>query len=169
MEQAAAGFLQSQLACLLPLLHGIAMHPSFYWNSCCVSSWERISDRNISPKIKVGANYINGRMAQQEATINGYDSALFLNRMGTMAEGLRALYGARCKLITPSTSESVLKSITRRTILELSVSHLGCTVEERPIGQNWSYVCDEAFMRFCSRAHPNHLYRWLHSWSRHPA
>jgi branched-chain amino acid aminotransferase len=50
--------------------------------TACVSSWERISDRSVSPRIKAGANYINSRMAQLEALENGYDTALFLNREG---------------------------------------------------------------------------------------
>ena len=39
---------------------------------CCVSSWQRINDNSISPRIKCGANYINSRMAQLEALKNGY-------------------------------------------------------------------------------------------------
>ncbi len=38
---------------------------------CCTSTWERINDRSVSPRIKAGANYINSRMAQLEALVNG--------------------------------------------------------------------------------------------------
>ena len=55
--------------------------------NCCVSSWERISDLNMSPRIKVGANYINSRMAQSEAFMNGYYSAILMNYQGKITEG----------------------------------------------------------------------------------
>ena len=32
--------------------------------NCCVTSWRRISDENLSPRIKCGANYINSRVGQ---------------------------------------------------------------------------------------------------------
>ena len=46
---------------------------------CCVSSWMRINDLAISPRIKAGANYLNSRMAFMEAKTNGYDYGIFLN------------------------------------------------------------------------------------------
>ena len=36
---------------------------------CQVSSWERISDRNLSPRAKVGANYINSRHYQEALNV----------------------------------------------------------------------------------------------------
>ena len=38
---------------------------------CGISSWQRISDKNLSPRVKSGANYINSRMAQLEAIEHG--------------------------------------------------------------------------------------------------
>ena len=46
--------------------------------NCCVTSWRRISDENLSPRIKCGANYINSRVGQREALRNGYDTCIFL-------------------------------------------------------------------------------------------
>lgn len=116
--------------------------------SCCVSSWERISDRNLSPKIKVGANYINSRMAQLEALANGCDSAIFLNRAGHIAEGPGScFFMVRDRtLVTPPLSASVLESITRDTLLELATSVLHYWVEVRPIDRTELYICDEAFL-----------------------
>lgn len=54
---------------------------------CCVTSWRRISDTMLSPRIKCGANYINSRMGQREALRNGYDTCVFLNDAGKVAEG----------------------------------------------------------------------------------
>ncbi len=115
---------------------------------CCVSSWERISDRNFSPKIKVGANYINSRMAQMEAQENGYDSAIFMNNQGKIAEGPGScLFMIRDNvLVTPPCTASVLDSITRATIIELAKNVLHVETVERDIDRTELYICDEAFL-----------------------
>ena len=115
---------------------------------CCVSSWERISDRNFSPKIKVGANYINSRMAQMEAQENGYDSAIFMNNQGKIAEGPGScLFIIRDNiLVTPPCTASVLDSITRATIIELAKNVLHVETVERDIDRTELYICDEAFL-----------------------
>lgn len=115
---------------------------------CCVSSWERISDRNFSPKIKVGANYINSRMAQMEAQENGYDSAIFMNNQGKIAEGPGScLFMIRDNvLVTPPRTASVLDSITRATIIELAKNVLQIETVERDIDRTELYICDEAFL-----------------------
>lgn len=116
--------------------------------NCCVSSWTRISDRNMSPRVKVGANYINSRMAQLEALENGYDSALLMNEQGKMAEGPGScLFMVRDgRLITPPCTASVLESITRETIIELAKSVWGLETQERDIDRTELYICDEAFL-----------------------
>lgn len=115
---------------------------------CCISSWERISDRNLSPKVKVGANYINSRMAQMEALENGYDSAIFLNNQGKVSEGPGScLFMVRDnKLITPPITASILESITRDTVIQLAKEVLNIEVVEREIDRTELYICDEAFL-----------------------
>lgn len=115
---------------------------------CCISSWERISDNNLSPHAKVGANYINSRMAQLEALENGYDSAIFLNNQGKVAEGPGSCFfmvrdGV---LITPPLSASVLESITRDTVITIAKEVLGIPTIERNIDRTELYICDEAFL-----------------------
>ena len=39
----------------------------------CVSSWTRISDNVLPPRLKCFSNYHNGRLAAMEATVSGYD------------------------------------------------------------------------------------------------
>mgnify|MGYP001279370516 CR=1 FL=1 len=115
---------------------------------CCVSSWIRISDRNLSPRIKVGANYINSRMAQLEAMENGYDSAIFLNDHGKVSEAPGScifIIRNNC-LITPPLTASVLESITRVTIIELAKNVLNIKTIERDIDRTELYICDEAFL-----------------------
>jgi branched-chain amino acid aminotransferase len=115
---------------------------------CCVSSWERISDRNLSPKVKVGANYINSRMAQLEAIENNYDSAIFMNNQGKIAEGPGScLFIIRDgKLITPPWTASVLESITRDTIIQLAKNELKIDTVERDIDRTELYISDEIFL-----------------------
>jgi len=115
---------------------------------CCISSWERISDKNLSPKVKVGANYINSRMAQMEALQNGYDSAIFMNSQGKIAEGPGSCFFMirDGKLITPPCTASVLESITRDTVIRMAKEVLGLETVERDIDRTELYICDEAFL-----------------------
>lgn len=118
----------------------------------CISSWERISERNMSPRVKVGANYINSRLAKLEAMDNGYDSAVFLNNLGYVAEGTGScifLVKAN-KLITPMLTDSILASITRDTVIRIAKELLDMEVEERSVTRTELYTCDEAF--FCGSA-----------------
>lgn len=115
---------------------------------CCVSSWERISDKNISPRIKVGANYVNSRMAQLEALENGYDSAIFMNNQGKIAEGPGScIFIVRDNiLITPPLTASVLESITRSTIIKIAEKELNIKTIERDIDRTELYISDEIFL-----------------------
>ncbi len=114
---------------------------------CCISSWRRMNDTTMSPRIKCGANYINSRMAQCEALRDGYDTAIFLNDVGKVAEGPGScLFLVRNGvLITPLLTDSVLESITRDTIIKLAVD-MGIPVEERTVDRTELYICDEAFL-----------------------
>lgn len=115
---------------------------------CCISSWQRIHDTSLSPRIKCGANYINSRMGQREALRNGYDTTIFLNREGTVSEGPGScLFLVKDGvLVTPRLTDSVLESITRDTILTLAREVLRIPVEERSIDRTELYICDEAFL-----------------------
>lgn len=114
---------------------------------CCVSSWERISDRNMPPRAKVGANYVSGRLAQLEARRHGYDMPLLLNDRGTVSEAPGAcFFGVRDDtLITPPSSASILESITRASILDIA-NDIGIRTEVREIDRTELYCVDEAFV-----------------------
>ena len=116
--------------------------------NCCVTSWRRISDENLSPRIKCGANYINSRVGQREALRNGYDTCIFLNEVGKVAEGPGSCFFMikNGKLITPRLTDSVLESITRDTIIRLAKEELGLEFEERTIDRTELYLADEAFL-----------------------
>ena len=54
----------------------------------CTSTWRRIDDLNLPPRVKTGANYINGRYAHLEAASIGADLPILLNFNGKVSEGL---------------------------------------------------------------------------------
>ena len=113
----------------------------------CVTSWRRISDNNLSPRVKCGANYINSRVGQREALRNGYDTCIFLNEFGKISEGPGSCFFLvkNGELITPQLTDAVLESITRDTVIQLA-TNLGIKVVERTIDRTELYVCDEAFL-----------------------
>ncbi len=121
--------------------------------SCCVSSWCRIGDTSMPPRIKIGANYQNSRLAAVEASINGYDGAILLNQQGKVAEGPGAcVFMVRngVAFTTPVTS-GILESITRDTLIGLFESELDTRVVVRDIDRTELYVADEVF--FCGTAY----------------
>lgn len=115
--------------------------------NCCITSWRRISDNNLSPRIKCGANYINSRVGQREALRNGYDTCIFLNEFGKISEGPGSCFFMvnDGKIITPQLTDAVLESITRDTIIKLA-KDMGIEVVERTIDRTEVYTCEEAFL-----------------------
>jgi branched-chain amino acid aminotransferase len=117
-----------------------------------VSSWVRIADNVMPPRIKAIPNYWNSRLATREAQADGYDGAIILNTAGKVAEGPGAcLFIVREGVaITPPVTASILESITRATVIVLLRELLGVPVIEREVDRTELYVCDEAF--FCGTA-----------------
>ena len=124
--------------------------PAALWNgvAACVATWRRITDDSVPPRLKAGANYQNSRLAQTEARVNGYDTAIILNHRGTVAEGPGAclMMLRDAKLVTPPVTAGILESITRTTLMDLAVRELGVQVVEREIDRTELYVADEVFM-----------------------
>jgi branched-chain amino acid aminotransferase len=116
-----------------------------------VSSWTRISDAVMPPRVKAIANYHNSRLAIGQARTDGYDSAILLTDAGTVSEGpgfaLFMLRGG--KLVTPPVTAGILESVTRDTLMVLA-PELGLEVVEREIDRTELYVADELF--FCGSA-----------------
>jgi branched-chain amino acid aminotransferase len=112
------------------------------------STWRRISDSVMPPRMKSIANYHNGRMASIEAKRNGYDAPLMLNVDGRIAEGFgyNICFVRDGRLATPAVTESILEGITRDAVIRLAREHLGMTVEERPVDRTEIYTVDEAFV-----------------------
>ncbi|HXI15600.1 MAG TPA: aminotransferase class IV [Chloroflexota bacterium] len=115
----------------------------------CVSSWTRVGDNQLSPRIKCISNYQNSRMALLEATLNGYDQPIILNSQGRVTEGPAAcIFIVRDGVvITPSLTSGILESITRTAVLRLCRDELGLPTEEREVDRTELYVAEEIF--FC--------------------
>lgn len=116
--------------------------------AACVSSWRRIGDDTMPPRIKTGANYHNSRLAHQEAKRNGYDTALILNQRGTVAEapGACMMMVRNGRLVTTPPVSGVLEGITLDTVAALARDELGVELDTREIDRTELYVADELFL-----------------------
>ncbi|WP_137388588.1 aminotransferase class IV [Rhodoligotrophos defluvii] len=114
----------------------------------CISSWRRIGDNNLPPRVKNSANYANGRLALLEARRHGYDEAILLTEDGAVSEAAAAcLFAVRHgKLVTPAGTQSILESVTRDSLIQLAREVVGCPVEERAIDRTELLTCHEAFL-----------------------
>lgn len=116
---------------------------------CSVSSWRRISDDVLPPRIKASANYQNSRLPLIQAKRDGYDSVIMLNSSGQLTEGPGAtLFLVReGTVLTPPVTAGILEGITRATLIQLFREYCGRDVMERPIDRTEIYLAEEAF--FC--------------------
>jgi len=112
-----------------------------------ISSWTRIADNQMPPRIKAMSNYQNNRLAQLDARVSGYDDTIMLTAAGKVAEapGACVFLVRRGEVITPSVTSGILESITRDTIIRLCRERLGLTVIEREVDRTELYVADEIF------------------------
>ena len=115
----------------------------------CISSWRRISDIALPPRIKCTANYANSRLSSIQAKEDGYDEAILLTQQGYVSEGSVAnLFIVKDgRPITPLSTDGVLEGITRATIIDIFKAELNLDVVERHIERTELYTADEAF--FC--------------------
>ena len=113
-----------------------------------VSSWRRIDDSSMPPRVKTAANYSNGRLALLQAKADGYDEVVLLNQAGKVAEASSScLFIVRDGVLaTPARSNNILESITRDSIVRLMGRDLGVAVAEREIDRTELYVAEEAFI-----------------------
>lgn len=112
-----------------------------------VSSWSRLSDNVMPPRVKAVGNYVNNRAAELGARVDGYDGALLLTREGKVAEGSGAcLFLMRDgRVVTPDVTSDILESITRDTMIQLFREKAGITVQERKVDRTELYAADELF------------------------
>jgi branched-chain amino acid aminotransferase len=89
--------------------------------TACISRWRRLDPETVPIEAKVAANYVNGMVARMECRGKGFDYAILLDTHGFLAEGgTESLFLVRAgRLMTPSLG-TVLRSITRKSLLELA-------------------------------------------------
>jgi branched-chain amino acid aminotransferase len=109
-----------------------------------VSSWVRIADNVMPPRLKTFSNYHNGRLGMLEAHRHGYDWPIFLNDRGRVTEGPGAcvLVVKDGRLFTPALSSNILDSVTRRSMLRIAADN-GIEVQEREVDRTELYIADE--------------------------
>ena len=112
-----------------------------------VSSWRKFSVSSIPPQAKMGGNYLNSILATQESKRNGYDEAIMLDKFGNLSEapGENIFLIINNEIITPPTSSSALKGITRDSVFKLAEDR-DYKVGEREITRSELYIADEIFL-----------------------
>lgn len=115
---------------------------------CRTSSWRRIDDTIIPPRVKISGHYVNSILAKTEAVLAGFDEAIFMNQDGSVSEGSgENLFMIDKGIVyTPLVSENNLTGITRDCAWILAESELGLRVEERRIRRSELYLADEVFL-----------------------
>src|SRR5262249_17010495 len=117
--------------------------------SASVASWTPPSDNPLPIRLKCGASHQNGRLARLQAKADNYDEPIFLNARGKVAEGTGATFFMvrKGRLCTPTTSNDILESITRTTLIEdVAPNVVGMDVIEREIDRTELYTAAEAFL-----------------------
>lgn len=112
-----------------------------------ISHWQRIDDNSLPPRIKAGANYINGRYAQLDAQAAGFDIPILLDRSGKVSEapGACIMMVRDGRLVTPPASSSILESITCDSLLNFA-KDADIETEIRVIDKTELYIADELFL-----------------------
>lgn len=113
-----------------------------------VSSWQRIADNALPPRVKCTANYVNNRAAELSAKLDGYDGVLMLTADGKLSEasGACVFLVRQGRLITPDVGSDILESITRDTMIVTARTALGLSVDERRVDRTELYAADEVFL-----------------------
>lgn len=111
------------------------------------SSWRRVSDDSMPPRVKTGANYHNSRLAHQEAIAAGYQTALILNHKGTLAESPGACVAAviNGRLVSPPSTAGALPGITLRVVRQIAEA-MDLPFEQREIDRTELYLASEVML-----------------------
>ena len=115
---------------------------------CCTSSWRRVDDTNVPPRLKISGTYVNGILAKTEATLAGFDEAIMLSQDGFVSEGSgENLFMINNGVIyTPPVSDNNLSGITRDSAIEIARQEVGMEVVETRIRRSELYFADEVFL-----------------------
>ena len=115
---------------------------------CCTSSWRRVDDTIIPPRVKISGHYVNSILAKTEATLAGFDEAIMLTQDGNVSEGSgENLFLVSNEVIhTPLVADNNLTGITRDSAIRIASDELGLAIVERQIRRSELYLADEIFL-----------------------
>lgn len=115
---------------------------------CCTSSWRRMDDTIIPPRVKISGHYVNSILAKTEAVLSGFDEAIMLTQTGNVSEGTgENLFMVTDEVITtPPVAENNLTGITRDTAIHIAKKEFGLDTVERSIRRSELYLADEVFL-----------------------
>ncbi|AVB76362.1 branched-chain-amino-acid transaminase [Methanococcus maripaludis] len=110
------------------------------------SSIRRLPVDVLNPAVK-SLNYLNSILAKIQANYAGVDEAFLLDSEGYVAEGTgdNVFVIKNGKIKTPPLSSSVLKGITRDTVVDLA-KEAGYTIIEEKMTLHDLFVADEIFI-----------------------
>lgn len=117
------------------------------YKTMVLTETRRISSLAMDPKIKCGANYINGRYALLEARSKGAELPLLKNKDNFISEssGACIFIVKKGALKTPSIDCDILESITRDTVIKILLEN-NIKIEEGLIHEEELYESDEVFL-----------------------
>lgn len=112
----------------------------------CVSSWRRPDSNNVPLSAKATGNYLISQLLKMEATQRGFDEGIALTNTGCVCEGsTQNIFLIKNEVIyTPSEDQSILRGITRDSVLQIAQS-LGFKICETAIRRDALYTADEVF------------------------
>lgn len=110
-----------------------------------ISQWRKLDPQTVPIEAKASANYLNGMVARAEARKNGFDYAVMLDTQGFVAEGgTESVFAVKDKQLLTPAAGTVLKSVTRMSILEASEA-AGIACFEQRLKPQSLFEADELF------------------------
>lgn len=113
----------------------------------CITSWQRLGPNTIPPGVKAGGNYLSSQLIGLEARDRGCEEGIALGTDGLLSEGAgeNIFVVTNGRILTPPGAASILKGITRSTVITLA-AELGLPLTEQAIAREQLYGADEIFM-----------------------
>lgn len=112
-----------------------------------ISSYTRHHVNATLSKAKTCGNYVNSILAKREALTTGYEEALLMDPHGFVVEGTgeNVFMVSEGIVRTPPLSHSVLKGITRDSVIKI-LSDQGIPLREELMTRDDIYTADELFL-----------------------
>ena len=129
---------------IAPLIKG--RNSSDAYKTMALTKTRRISSSAMDPKVKCGANYINGRYALLEARSKGAELPLIKIKMALFLRAQEhVFFSKKGEFLTPSLDCDILESITRDTVIKILLENKFKT-KEKLISEEELNESDEIFL-----------------------